>query len=75
MPIERFRLDNTQGYSKHDLTLLNAAWDQITSHGAPADPTDDLAAQSMLDQWAEQLLAHYDAGCRGERLVAWFYES
>lgn len=70
---DRFRMDNTEGYSADDLAALNAAWRQITSHGAPAEDTDDIGEASMLDHWSERLLAEYDAGKRGERLVAWFY--
>lgn len=67
-----FRTDNTEGYDETDLKNLNAAWDEITGHGAPTD-SDDIGAQSMLQHWSEKLLSEYDAGKRGERLTAWFY--
>ena len=70
----QFHEDNTDGYSVDELAELNAAWARITSHGAYAlDDPDDLTSRSMLDNWAETLLAEYDAGKRGEALTAWFY--
>jgi len=66
-----FRTDNTEGYDAADLKARNAAWDEITSHGAPTD-SDDIWAQSMLQNWAERLLAAYDDGKRGKQLTAWF---
>jgi len=69
----RFRQDNTQGYDAADLTELNSAWEQITSHGGYALEDGDDASKSMLDNWSETLLSEYDSGKRGESLVAWFY--
>jgi hypothetical protein len=64
-----FRPDNTEGYDAADLAALNLAWAQITSHGAYALDDDDV----MLDNWAETLLAEYDAGKRAGDLTDWFY--
>jgi hypothetical protein len=69
----KFRDDNTEGYDAGELVELNAAWERIMSHGAPAEDDDDMAVRSMLDHWSETLLAEYDAGKRGGNLVAWFY--
>jgi hypothetical protein len=66
----RFRQDNTEGYDQESLDDLNTAWTQVTSHGSHGD---DLAAKSMLDYWAEILLAAYDEGKRGTDLLVWFY--
>jgi hypothetical protein len=71
--MNRFRADNTEGYNEQELDELNAAWRQIASHGVVED-ADDLAVQSMLDHWESELLVNYDAGKRGDALVAWFYE-
>jgi hypothetical protein len=71
--MNRFRGDNTEGYDASELAELNAAWRQITSHGVDTG-SDDLAIQSMLDHWEAELLSTYDAGNRGEDLVAWFYQ-
>lgn len=70
----RFTAQNTDHqYNNSELHELNVAWDGITSHGAPDEDTDDIAIQSMLDNWAETLLAEYAAGKRGPDLTAWFY--
>jgi hypothetical protein len=69
----RFRTDNTDGYDERELAELNAAWQKITSHGAPDERDDDPDIQSMFEHWQAELLASYDAGKRGEALVAWFY--
>jgi hypothetical protein len=71
---EHFRRDNTEGYDAADLAALNAAWTRITAHGAPGEDEDDIGVRSMLNHWGEQLLAAYDAGRRGDDLVAWFYQ-
>ncbi len=70
--MEHYRQDNTEGYAEAELAELNAAWGQITSHGVTVDD-DDMATESMLGNWSETLLAEYDAGKRGDALVAWFY--
>jgi hypothetical protein len=36
--------------------------------------SEDWALQSMVDNWAESLLAEYAAGKRGAALTAWFYD-
>ena len=68
---DKFRADNTDGYNAAELAELNTAWARIAS--AAPDPDDDWAIQDMLDNWSETLLTEYDAGKRGEDLVAWFY--
>jgi len=70
----RFTAHNTDHcYNNSELAELNAAWADIASHSAPID-SDDIAAQSMLDHWAETLLIAYNDGKRGRDLVAWFYK-
>lgn len=71
--MNRFTCHNTDGYDTDALLALNAAWEEITSHGAP-DDEGDLAVKSMLDHWSEKLLLSYDQGNRGSALVAWFYD-
>jgi hypothetical protein len=70
MTAKRFRSDNTEGYNADDLAALNAAWERINRHGGNTLAEDD----PLLDHWAETLLAEYDAGKRGDALVAWFYD-
>jgi len=68
----RFTRDDTEGYDDADLAALNAAWDQINSHGAIDE--NDPVGKSRQDYCAEQLLRAYDEGKRGGDLVAWYYE-
>lgn len=68
---DRFRRDNTEGYDVNDLAALNAAWQQIVPTN---QPETDIAILSMHDHWAEQLLAEFDAGKRGNDLTLWYFE-
>ena len=64
--VMRFRPDNTDGYDASELAELNAAWEWMLED--PNTYTD-----SVLDQWSATLMDEYDAGKRGDELIAWVY--
>jgi len=66
-----FRTDNTEGYDEADLAALNAAWESLGV--SVLDEDDAIDTKTMLDHIAARLLAEYDAGKRGDALVAFYY--
>lgn len=68
--MDRFRMDNTSGYDKDELALLNAAWESLPI--SVADDSD-IAVKSTQDYIAAELFNHFDRGLRGEELTAFYY--
>lgn len=55
----RFRLDNTEGYSPDELVRLNAAFDRIVDIEARKNSDDDLEYEAWLDIIADGVLADF----------------
>lgn len=68
--MDRFRTDNTDGYSAAELVELNAAWRSLPLPGDDGTPE----VESMLDHCAEELLHAYDSGKRGPALTKWYFD-
>lgn len=54
--MERFREDNTEGYSAHDLVMLNRAYELACF---VIDP-DNICDKSVLDKISEVVQSEYD---------------
>jgi hypothetical protein len=68
--MDRFRPDNTEGYSQEDLAALNAAFEFVMRHHPSIDHRTDTVEFAMWqDDVASLLLERYDAGERGEELI------
>jgi len=58
----RFRQDNTEGYSNHDLARLNEAFDSLVADCAETLETmDNGARKSYEDHIAERVQAAFDS--------------
>lgn len=57
--MDRFRMDNTEGYSQSDLDALNAAFEQELADSI-TDWMDDSTLRSFEDHVAEQVQQAYD---------------
>jgi hypothetical protein len=57
--MQRFRMDNTEGYTQNDLDELNQIWDK-TLEGFENDPIPEDIRKSFLDFLSEQILSKYD---------------
>jgi hypothetical protein len=72
--MDKFRDDNTEGYSAKELAELNAAWNELIAEAATCD-SPPLDVDMLGDYWSETLLHQYDNGKRGNELLAWFYRT
>ena len=58
--MERFTMDNTEGYSQEMLDALNAMFtDQVEADTDETTDMDDIRSKSYEDYIAESLLARY----------------
>ena len=67
--MDRFRPDNTEGYSQEDLAALNAAFEFVMRQYPPIDHRTDTVEFAMWqDEVASLLLELWDTGERQEGL-------
>lgn len=57
--MDRFRTDNTEGYSQSDLDALNAAFERELA-SSDTEWMDDITRKSFEDHVAEQVQQVYD---------------